>query len=299
MRSALVTSPARTRLEDATRRLAAAGVETPRVDAEWLLAAALGVRRSGLHLALEADLDPATAARFEASVERRARREPLQQIVGWEEFWGLRFLVTTDVLVPRPETEMLVERALALLPPPGSAPLVVDVGTGSGCVACAIAHERPDARVVAVEASMAALAVAAGNVRALGLGGRVGLVAGDLLAAVRAGGADLVVSNPPYLPTDLVATLAPEVREHEPVAAIDGGPDGLALVRPLVAGAIRVLRPGGALALETAGGAQAAEVAALLEGAGFSEATIRRDLTGTERIVSGRLTAEGLAPLGG
>lgn len=299
MRATAPATSVRARIDEATARLAAAGISTAQVDAEWLMAAALGVGRSRIYLALDDELDPAIAGRFDADVSRRTRREPLQQIIGWEQFWGLRFRVTPDVLVPRPETEILVERALGLLPPPGSSPLIIDIGTGSGCIACTMAHERPDLRVVAIDASCTALAVAADNVRALGLGDRVHLVAGDLLAPVRVGQADLLVSNPPYLPSALYPTLPVEVREHEPVMAIDGGPDGLAFIRPIVAGAVRVLRPGGALVIETAGGAHAADVAALLDGAGFSEVGVFADLTGTDRMVSGRLTAQGLAPLGG
>jgi release factor glutamine methyltransferase len=278
----------RARLATAAGRLAEAGIDTARVDAEWLLAGTLGVRRGDVWLALDVEPEPAAAARFEAAVARRARREPLQQILGWEEFRGLRLRVTPDVLVPRPETEVLVERALDLLPPPGAAPLVADVGTGSGCIACAIARERADTWVVALDASLPALAVAAENVRALGLERRVRLVAADLLAALGPARFDLVAANPPYLPTELVAALAPEVREHEPFLALDGGPDGLAAIRAVVDGAARVLVPGGALVLETAGGAQAHAVAGLLAGRGFTGIDVRRDLTGTERIVSAR-----------
>lgn len=282
----------RERLDAAAARLAAAGVETPRVDAEWLLAGALGVRRGELWLDLDRPLDAAADARFERALARREGREPLQQVLGWEEFCGLRVRVTPDVLVPRPETEALVERALALLPPPGRrVPVVADVGAGSGCIACAIAHERSDVRVVAVERSAAALAVARDNVRALGLGGRVSVVAGDLLSSLGTARLDLVVSNPPYLPGGLLPSLMPEVSRHEPRLALDGGPDGLAIVRRLVRDAARALCPGGALAVETAGGAQAGEVASLVEAAGFVDVAVQADLAGVRRLVSGRAGA--------
>ncbi len=281
-------TPARARLEAAAARLAAAGIETARAEAEWLLADATGMGRLALHLALDRPLAPAAARRFARAVARRARREPLQQILGWEGFRGLRLRVTPAVLVPRPETELLVEWALELLPASASRPFVVDVGTGSGCIACAIARERAGARVLALDVSPAALAVAAANVRSLGLGDRVRLAAADLTTAIGPARVDLLVANPPYLPADLLARLAPEVRDHEPRVALAGGPDGLALVRRLVADAPRVLGPGGALVLETAGGAQASEVARLLAQAGLEAVSVRPDLTGTDRFVAGR-----------
>lgn len=280
----------REQLERAAARLAGAGVEPARVDAEWLLAGLLGVGRAELALALDQELPPALARRYEAVTSRRAGREPLQQILGWEAFRDLRLGVTPAVLIPRPETELLVEWALELLPRPtvGRSPRVVDVGTGSGCVACAIAQERADAVVVATDRSLAALEVARANVQALGLAGRVRLLAADLVAALGPERADLVVANLPYLPTGLVAELGPEVREHEPRVALDGGADGLAVLRPLVGEAGRTLRPSGALVLETAGDSQAPVVADLLRAGGFQAIAVRRDLTGVERFVAGR-----------
>jgi release factor glutamine methyltransferase len=281
-------------LDAAIARLAEAGIGMAGVDAEWLLAGVLGVRRFDLYPALAHELDEGLATRFDHAVSRRARREPLQRILGWEEFRGLRFVLTPAVLVPRPETEMLVEWALTLLPPPAPRrrPLVVDVGTGSGCIACAFAHERPDVDLIATDTSLAALVLACSNARRLGLQERVRPVAGDLLAAIGSAKADLIVSNPPYLPTDLLAELMPEVRDHEPRAALDGGADGLRDLRRLVAEARRALRPSGALVLETAGGAQAAEVSALARAAGLAQVTVRRDLAGIERFVAARTSAE-------
>lgn len=278
-------------IDAATARLAAAGIEAARADAEWLLAGLLGVGRAGLALTLARPLDSRIAERYAAAVDRRARREPLQHILGWEEFRGLRLAVTRAVLVPRAETELLVEWALDLLPPPKGRrrPLVVDVGTGSGCIACALAHERPDVAVVATEPSPGALAVARANVEALGFGRRIHLIAADLLGPLGRGTADIVVSNPPYLPSRLLSTLAPEVREWEPHVALDGGDHGLTLLRPLIAEARGVLRPGGALVLETAGGAQAATVADLARAAGLIDVAIRRDLPGIARFVAGRV----------
>ena len=288
MTLASVATTRRALLDTATTRLAAAGVATARADAEWLLAGLSGIGRAGLVVRLDRAVDPLLAERYAAVLARRERREPLQRILGWEGFCGLRFTLTPEVLVPRPETELLVELALTLLPSGARRSVVVDVGTGSGCIACAVAHERPAACVVAIDVSVGALAVAHRNVSALGLSGRIRLVGGDLIAAIGPQQADLVVANLPYLPTALLASLTPEVRDHEPCLALDGGGDGLNLLRPLVADARRALRVGGALVLETAGNAQAREIGALLTRTGFTEVAIRADLTGTERFVLGR-----------
>jgi release factor glutamine methyltransferase len=273
-------------LAEAAATLARAGVDTPAADAEWLLAAVLGVGRARVHLAGAERPTPAQAARFRDGVRRRAAREPLQHIVGATEFWGLPIRVSPAVLVPRPETEALVEWVLALAA--GAArPRVVDVGTGSGCIACAVATARPDARVVGLDRSAPAADVARDNVRALGLAGRVAIVQADLLDGVRGASVDVVVANPPYLPAGLLAALPPEVREHEPRIALDGGPDGLDVVRRLVPAARRALRPGGILALETAGEAQAEEAARLLGQRGFAAVQTRSDLAGVVRFVAG------------
>jgi release factor-specific protein-(glutamine-N5) methyltransferase len=286
-----VTTPLTMRalLEASVGALRAAGLDTPRTDAEWLLAGLLGVGRFEPYLA-DRGVEPEAVARVQAAVARRARREPLQRIVGWTEFRGLRIGLDDPVLVPRPETEVLVEHALAALPPPSSRrPLVVDVGTGSGCIACALAVARPDVAVVAVDVAPAAAQAAAANVRALGLGGRVAVVVADLLGPLAAACADLVVGNLPYLPSRLVPDLPPEVRDHDPRLALDGGPDGLAVIRRLVTEAGRVLRADGVLCLETAGGGQARVVRALLAGRpGWPATDLRADLAGRERFVSAR-----------
>jgi release factor glutamine methyltransferase len=272
-------------LAAATETLARAGVDTPRADAEWLLAGLLGVGRATLGLALDRPLDAATARQYDAAVHRRARREPLQQILGWEEFRGLRLRVTPDVLVPRPETEMLVEWALELAPYPR---LVVDVGTGSGCIACAVAVERPAARVVAIDRAAAAAGAARANATALGVADRVRVLIGDLLAPLRGRRVDLMIANLPYAPASMMTTLPPEVAEHEPRDAVDGGVDGLMEIRRLVAAAPSRLAAGGVLVLETAGATQAPAVVGLMRTAGFTDVATRRDLPGVERFVAGR-----------
>lgn len=293
MPAALGATP-REALEGAIAELRTAGIETARADAEWLLAGLLDVGRAELHLRLDRPLPDGLTGRYRDAVLRRARREPLQQILGWESFRGVRIRLTPDVLVPRPETEALADWALALLPRPSPdrRPLVIDLGTGSGCIACAIARERPDVDVLAIDASPAAAAVARDNVGALGLASRVRVVVGDLFDPVGGGGVDVIVSNPPYVPTAMLRALPPEVSLHEPRIALDGGADGLSLIRRLVAGARRRLRPAGALVLETAGRAQAAEIAALLAAAGFVDVERRRDLAGAERFVGGRAPTE-------
>jgi release factor glutamine methyltransferase len=290
MPAASDTLTLRAQLAAAIETLAAAGVPTPRVDAEWLLAAVLGVGRLEAQLELDRAFPEPLAARFGAAVGRRANREPLQRILGGGAFRGLTVRLTDDVLVPRPETELLVEWALELLPAArdGLRPLAVDLGTGSGCIACALAAERTDLDVLALDVSPAAAAVARANVVALGLARRVRVVAGDLLAAVRVDvRLDLVVSNPPYLPSALVPELEPEVSRYDPRGALDGGADGLGVIRKLVAAARRALRPAGALVLETAGGRQAAAAADLLAAAGFDGVAVRADLAGVERFVAG------------
>jgi release factor glutamine methyltransferase len=280
----------RDQLDAATATLRAAGIESAQVDAEWLLAGLLGVGRAEVRLGLVGAVAAPAVERYVDAVRRRARREPLQRILGWEEFRGLRLRLTAAVLVPRPETEALVEWALALLPPArgGRRRLAVDLGTGSGCIACALAAERTDLDVIAIDVSPAAAAVARENAMAYRLGSRVRVVAADLLDGVRDLGADLIVSNPPYLPTALMGELQPEVRIHEPIGALDGGADGLAMIRRIGVAARRCLRTSGTLVVETAGGAQASAAAALLSEAGLTGVEIRADLAGVDRFVAGR-----------
>lgn len=274
-------------IDGAVERLGLSGVGSPRLDAELLLADVLGLGRAALLARRPEPLPPAALAPFEARVARRAAREPVAYILGRQEFYGLEFEVTRDVLIPRPETELLVDEALGFLRerPAG---LVVDVGTGSGCLAVTIAVHVPQVRVVAVDASAAALEVARRNARRHAVAGQVELRQGDLLSEV-AGPADLIVANLPYVSTEEVETLMPDVRLYEPRLALDGGAgDGTGLIRTLVAQAVGRLAPGGLLLLEVAAG-QAARVADLLRSAGaFSDVSTRRDLAGLERMVRGQ-----------
>ena len=267
-------------LERAARLLETAGCETPRVDAELLLAHVLDVTRSELRADGSRGLSPAEASTFDALVARRVRREPVAYILGE---WGFRRLVLRvdrRVLVPRPETEIVVERALALLLG-RHAPRVLDVGTGSGAIALAIADEHPGARVTGLDSSSDALEVARENADRLGLS--VELVCRDFFVGLPTGPWDLVVSNPPYVHPHDVAELPAEVGRWEPRLALVG--EGA--TEAIAAGAAGALAKGGALVLETADG-DAGRVAELLSQLGFSEVRVTCDLSDRERVVEGR-----------
>ena len=261
------------------RALAAAGVPDARTDAEILVAEVHGVPRSALFVP-DGELSAAARARLETLVERRRAREPLQYVLGEWGFRRLTLAVDRRALIPRPETELLVERCLALLRDV-TGPRVLDVGVGSGAIALAFADERPDARIVAVDASADALALARENAERTGLAGRVELVHGHLLAGL-AGPFDLVASNPPYVSEDELPGLEPEVRDWEPREALVG--EGV--TEAIAADAREVLAPGGAIVLETAGG-RAGEVAVLLDRLGYEDVRVTDDLTGIGRVVEG------------
>src|SRR5258705_176078 len=272
---------ARSLVAEATAILTAAAVAEPGRDAELLLIHLLGTTRASLHADPGRPVGAAAATAYRALVARRAARVPVQHLTGLQEFWSLPFEVTPDVLIPRPETEHLIESFLAL--PAGSSPLVADLGTGSGCLAVVAARERPDAQVVATDASAAALAVAARNAARHGVADRIRFLEGDLFAPLEAAGfaerVDVLLSNPPYIPEADLAGLAPEVRDHEPRAALSPGPDGLAVHRRLAAGAPGFLKPGGHLVVEIGLG-QGGPAGALYEAAGFELLSVRPDLAG-------------------
>jgi release factor glutamine methyltransferase len=273
-------------LSAAARRLRDAGLDGTgaAADVEVLARHVLGWDRARL-LANRRDAVPRTFIdTFTALVDRRADRVPVAYLTGTREFYGLDFEVTPDVLIPRPETELAVEAALEALAAPGSGGRVVDVGTGSGCIAVAIAATRPDAAVVAVDRSRAALAVARRNARRHGVGDRVAFVAGDLLTALSPRRpVDVVVSNPPYVP-DRSADVSPDVARHEPASALYAGPDGLDAVRRLVAEAAPMLRPGGRLVVEIGIGQAGAVETAVAAHADWGGVTFRPDLQGIARI---------------
>jgi release factor glutamine methyltransferase len=271
------------------------GLDSPRLDAECLLARALGVERIELYLQHDKPVVEAERARLRELVRRRAGdRIPVAQLTGRKEFWSLPLEVTGDVLVPRPETETLVEVALGLLPDREGEYHVLDVGTGSGAVALALAHERRKARVLATDRSAEALAVAERNAERLGLADRVRFEAGPGLEPALGQRFDLVVSNPPYLADGEAADLAPELA-HEPPGALFAGPEGTELLESLVAGAPHVLATSAGIAVELAP-QQADRVVAWCEAAGLADVTVTPDLAGRPRVVSARASAE--APAG-
>lgn len=261
------------------------GSASPRLDAEVLLAAALGATRADLYRTPERRLDTVAAARFAALIAERARGMPVPYLTGQSEFWSLTFEVTPDVLVPRADTETLVEVALALCPT--DLPwLVVDLGTGCGAIAAALAQERPRAQVVAADMSWRALTLARRNLTRLGLT-QVALVQGDWLAPFALAAIDLVVANPPYIGTAERCSLGPELA-FEPPAALFAGADGLSALDLVIRQGGCCLRQGGWLVVEHGAG-QGEAVRECFHQHGFAAATTRHDLAGQPRVTSGRL----------
>jgi len=271
-------------LARAQGRLVQAGLRAAdaALDAEVLVRHALGWDRAA-YLARRTERAPhGFAERLAGFVDRRTRREPVAYIIGHREFWGLDFLVSPAVLIPRPDTELIVQAAV-LLRHRGFAPTrLLDVGTGSGCLAVSLAREFPHAHVVATDISPAALAVARRNGDRLDVGARLSLVEADLLDGLDDVD-DLIVSNPPYVPSVSAPGLQPEVREHEPAVALFGGPAGLDLLGRLFAAAPRVLAPGGWLIVEFGLG-QEDDTRALAVAAGWAVAEVHADLQGIPRV---------------
>ncbi len=258
-------------------------IGSARLEAELLLAATLGLDRVGLYVNFERPLDAVELSSFRERVQRRAQREPIQYILGETEFWSLLFNVGPEVLVPRADTEVLVEESLARIE--GSA-RVLDVGTGSGAIAIALAHEKPEILVTALDCSEPALGVARNNAQRNGVADRVTCLLGDL-ASLPTGPFEMIVSNPPYIPSGDWQTLMPEVRDYEPRLALDGGEDGLQAYRQLAVQAGQVLVPGGWLLVEV-GIDQATDVSTLFKAAGLIEIGQRDDYAGIARVVMGR-----------
>lgn len=265
------------------------GTESARLEAQLLLAHVLGVPRSAILAGLYPEPDSTQQARLAALVAERQQGVPAAYLLDAQEFYCLTFRLDRRVLIPRPETEMLVDFACEALDalPAADRLVFADVGTGSGCIAIAVLTCLPQARALATDLAPATLATARTNALTHGVAERLRLGCMDLLSGVGSGQLELVLANPPYIPSAEIAELQPEVRDWEPRIALDGGPDGLAVHRRLMEAARRTLKPGGLLAVETAFG-QAASVAALADAAGFTEITIRQDLAGIERMVSGR-----------
>lgn len=276
-------------MREAAGRLQAAGVEGAPRDVRLLLAYALGVEPLDVILRETDAVDALPLTAFEAMVQRRLAGEPVSRIRGWREFYGRRFVVTPDVLDPRPETELLVSEGLARLPPGGR---VLDLGVGSGCILLSVMAERGDASGVGIDVSTAALKVAQRNAVALGVADRVELATGSWERALPQG-FDLVLSNPPYIPTDEMRVLARDVINHDPHLALTPGADGLAAYRAILAQTQDIVRPGGWIGCEFGLG-QHDGVAGLMTGAGLQEIAVFEDLAGIARAAFGRRPPEAL-----
>ena len=280
----MTIAAARRRLADALRRQ---GFDTPDLDARVLVAHALDLDHAGLIREADRALSSAQIDTVAALAARRLKREPVARIVGMKEFWSLPFSVNAATLVPRPETETVVEAALAAVDTGSGrsqALRVLDIGTGSGALLLALLAELPNAFGIGTDVSIAALDVACGNAARLGLARRAAFVACDIAAALR-GPFDLIVSNPPYVASEAIAALAPGVRDYEPRVALDGGADGLDAYRAIAAQVPRVMAPRGHVVVEFGAG-QSAAVTAILHGHGFSVATLTCDIAGTVRALT-------------
>lgn len=268
------------------------GIDSPRLNAEQVIGHALGLKRMQLYVQFERFLTEPELEKIRPLVKRRAQREPLQHILGTVEWGGLTLKCDKRALVPRPETEELLELVLERARPapeaPAGTPRVLDLGTGTGALALALAHAWPAAAVTALDASEDALALARENAAATGLAGRVAFLKSDWFSALPAAAVfDVIVSNPPYLTAEEVAAAEPEVRLHDPRPALVAPEGGLADLRKIIAGAAARLAPGGLLALETGLGQHAALLAALAS-AGLGAGESRLDLRGRERFVLAR-----------
>lgn len=279
---------------EAAQALRRAGVPEARREAGSLLAHVIARDRTFLITHADESVAPADAGRFRACVQRRAAGEPLQYITGCQEFFGLDFEVTPDVLIPRPETELLVETALAILKETkeetNDAPLVCDAGTGTGCIAITLLHEQTELRAVALDISPQALRVATRNAARHAVSNRLTFIASDCFDALDAASAQfsLIVSNPPYIEAGVLDGLQREVREHEPRLALSPGTDGLLVIKRLIEDAPRFLKPGGHLLLEI-GFDQHEAVTQLINAGAWQLLDIRKDLQGIPRVVVAKL----------
>ncbi len=269
-------------LDWTAKDFAGRGIESPRLDAELLVAKALGTDRIGLYLDLDRPLGDTERGAIRPLVARRREREPVAYILGYRDFYGRRFKVTADVLIPRPDTETLVEHALECVPE-DAASRVLDVGTGSGALAVTIAAERPLAMVVATDISEAALKVAADNAEQLGVADRIRFERADLLSGAEQ--YDVIVSNPPYIPKSDMESLQVEVREHEPTCALEAGEDGLDVIRALLTASERASATGAQMLLEIGMGQAASVIDFTSSNAAWELFAVYPDLNRIERVV--------------
>ncbi len=270
---------------DVRKRLEAAGVDTPVLDARLLLEAGAGVSRLEIVTDPRREVSAAQADAVNKLTQRREAREPISHIIGRKHFWTLDLAVSADVLTPRPETEFVVEAGLQETLPADAPHRILDLGAGSGAIILALLKDRPNATGVAVDLSDRALEIVRENAEDLGVAGRLDIRPGDWAADIDER-FDLVVSNPPYIPTGDIDGLAPEVSRFEPRLALDGGVDGMVAYRIITAALPRLLKPGGAFALEVGVG-QAEGVKAMAEAVGLTTSEPRRDLSGIPRVVVG------------
>lgn len=274
-------------LQLASGHLKACGIESHRLDAEVLLADTLEIDRIQLYVQHDRPLTPPEIDAYRRAIARRARKEPVAYITGKREFYSIELLVDRRCLIPRPETEILVEAALAEIARrfDGKPEIrVADIGTGSGAIAISVAKHEPRARVTAVDIDRQALEIAAENVRRTGMSGRVHLEQGELLSPLGDEPFDAILSNPPYIPEEEWRRLSPDVRDYEPRHALVGGKDGLALIRRLIQEAWSKLSPGGFLALEVGAG-QADEALAFARACEYAGGRIIKDLAGHDRVL--------------
>jgi len=278
-------------LKNGAARLSAVGIDTARLDAEILLAHLLGCERMGL-LTLHEGLNQGVYGEYDAMIAAREAGKPVAYITGSQPFWNHEFIVNADTLIPRQDTETLVEQVLEQLPQRGGR--ILDLGTGSGCILLSILAERPALTGVGLDISAGALVAAEENAGRLGVGGRAEFLVSDWFAALDEGAHAFtaIVSNPPYIPSVDIDGLMVDVREHEPILALDGGADGLDPYRLITEKAQHFLVPGGLLAVEV-GILQANDVADLFELAGFEDVRKIRDLPGVQRVVSGKKSGKG------
>lgn len=268
----------------AQAKLKAVGIDSPSIDARVLLEAATGASRTDILTDPYRAVTPDQQAALDAYVARRLKREPASRILGRKGFWKIMLNVSPDVLSPRPDTEAILDVAL-LHYPPHEAFSVLDLGTGSGAILLAILAERAGARGLGTDISTEALAVARDNAASLGLDGRCDFLRTEWATGLADNSFDLVVSNPPYIPSGDIPGLDPEVRDHDPHLALDGGPDGLTAYRDLVPQIARVMKPGGLFAVEI-GWDQGPAVSALFREAGFDDVKIIKDLSDRDRVVT-------------
>ncbi|HYA27254.1 MAG TPA: peptide chain release factor N(5)-glutamine methyltransferase [Acidobacteriota bacterium] len=289
----------RNMLRHGIETLVAGGIQSARIDAEVLLADAVAMTREQIVVGAELPISSEQLCRFDTLLQRRVQREPVAYITERQEFWSLEFRVTPEVLIPRPETERLIEIALSLAKdlPADKPQRFADIGTGSGIIAVSLARELVTARVLATDISTGALTIARENARLNGVADRITFLAGNMFAALATGAEefDLIVSNPPYIRRDEIATLEPEINRWEPRRALDGGADGMDFYRCIAAQTWQFLSPHGAVMVEI-GAAMGCQVLAIFNQAGFyRDVTVMPDYAGRERVVIARNAARRLS----